>query len=223
VLRLRFAAHRLLRLAAPWAMHHACSPHGERCDHDFRSLHYAHHLRGRDTPPCCRSQILAALHAVAGLLGERGVTWFAFWGTYLGVERHGGMIPWDRDADLAVLDLDARALLAVLRTEGALPAGYSIARVSRDVVRVTVGARNRNGVDIECWRRAEGNHLRPLGRPAPSFAAADVLPLREASFEGLRLPVPATTRPLDVLYGPSWRTWGHRRDCCLGRPWVHLV
>lgn len=44
------------------------------------------------------------------LMAERGLTYWAEAGTLLGAVRHGGLIPWDGDVDLAVPEPDGRRL-----------------------------------------------------------------------------------------------------------------
>jgi len=46
---------------------------------------------------------------LVGVLRKHGIQYWAMAGTTLGALRHGGMIPWDDDVDLAIDERDARA------------------------------------------------------------------------------------------------------------------
>ena len=56
--------------------------------------------------------------AVFGQLRDNGVEFFPTGGTFIGAVRHGGLIPWDKDADISFLKNDAN--LKMLRRGGAV-------------------------------------------------------------------------------------------------------
>src|ERR1700677_2257932 len=53
---------------------------------------------------------LECLHEV---FMENNISYTIFGGTALGAERHGGLIPWDDDADTAILSKDEQQLVAL--------------------------------------------------------------------------------------------------------------
>ena len=53
------------------------------------------------------------LFFVTSLLEQHSIPYFLCWGTLLGAMRHGGLIPWDTDADIGVLVDDRDKLLAL--------------------------------------------------------------------------------------------------------------
>lgn len=65
----------------------------------------------KHTPQDIVDWIYAMLEAVDYLLDKRGCSYCAMDGTLLGAERHGGLIPWDDDADLFMLKPEADSLL----------------------------------------------------------------------------------------------------------------
>ena len=55
---------------------------------------------------------LIMLDVLADFLTERGLRWYADYGTLLGAVRHGGFIPWDDDIDITMPREDYMRLLA---------------------------------------------------------------------------------------------------------------
>lgn len=221
----RLAGHAVYRtLLAPW-VRAECRPDEPACARNFAVRGYRHHTRGLDTPPCCRGRLLDLLGRVGAALTAAQVPWFAFWGTFLGAVRHAGPIPWDRDADLVLLERDrARVLTAVapLVGRGAGGAWLHVPRGAASTVRVQVSARNTIGVDLEFWCEDGADWVHEEQGVVHRFAAADLAPLTPRAFAGLWLPTPATTRALRAHYGPDCLTRGHRRDQRFGNPWVAL-
>jgi lipopolysaccharide cholinephosphotransferase len=66
-------------------------------------------------------EVLGEIHRICM---NYGLTYYAFWGTLLGVVRHQGFIPWDDDIDIAMKRKDYQRLMKVLPDE--LPEGYYI-------------------------------------------------------------------------------------------------
>ena len=57
---------------------------------------------------------LSLLKRIADICEEEGLTYFLYWGTLIGAVRHSGFIPWDDDADIAMLRPDYEKLIAYL-------------------------------------------------------------------------------------------------------------
>jgi hypothetical protein len=81
-----------------------------RCEQNPDSRHYRYDQKGWDTPACCASHLLRVLYTTCGLLEEADIPYFICDGTLLGALRHGGLIPWDTDCDIAVMEEDAPRL-----------------------------------------------------------------------------------------------------------------
>lgn len=56
-------------------------------------------------------QIYALMKKVDALFLKNGISYWATAGTLLGAIRHGGLIPWDDDLDICILEKDERKLL----------------------------------------------------------------------------------------------------------------
>jgi choline-phosphate cytidylyltransferase len=62
------------------------------------------------TPLCCTRNMCKLLFDVTDLLDKHKIIYFIYWGTLLGSIRHGGMIPWDTDVDIYILEPDVKKL-----------------------------------------------------------------------------------------------------------------
>jgi len=200
-----------------------CGPFSRRCE-------TARNMR-MDTPDCCKGHIRAVLSDVAATLDALGCIWWADYGTLLGAIRHGGLIPWDKDADLGMMARDRDKLLGafpLLMARGFYPV-YSQPKKERfksgDRVKVRLSERNHTNTDIFLW------HSRPDGLlDRTNFIGADLYkgrefpeawlypegtdlspgaerpPLPRADFDGISLAMPAQVEKLvEHRYGPGWR------------------
>jgi phosphorylcholine metabolism protein LicD len=61
--------------------------------------------------------IIEELKGLIEVLEEHGITYWADWGTCLGIYRHNGFIPKDQDVDFSILSDDHQAVLKLLRTK----------------------------------------------------------------------------------------------------------
>jgi hypothetical protein len=55
---------------------------------------------------CCQRHLINVIHYLAELFEEKKITYWMHFGTLLGAVRDQGIIPWDSDADLCVLQSD---------------------------------------------------------------------------------------------------------------------
>jgi hypothetical protein len=163
-----------------------------------------------------------ALRDIAKILTEAGILWWVDCGTCLGAYRYGGMIPWDFDVDIAVLEPDFENVYTLLRR---LPEKYVVIDISsRDrpmsLLKVYLRDDPQYEVDIyhfrihpedrtlafilsqenhffmlESWRERE----RPFKAPV---RFEDVFPLKRADFDGIEVFVPNhTDKYLARVYG----------------------
>lgn len=151
------------------------------------------------------------LAAGADLLDGLGVHWWLSSGTALGIHRDGGLIPWDTDLDVEVLD--GPGLLDTIDTafrrsgfQSARMMPYQRAYRSRGVV-FDIYAYRRDGedlvVDTEHGRMAIPSRL--VERPA------------RVEFVGHVYPMPHPVEEyLTVRYGPDWSTPTRAK-----RPWQY--
>jgi len=143
--------------------------------------------------------------------------------------RHGGLIPWDRDADLVVLEQDreraltALAPLTAARWDGP-PRALRVTGTGADAaVRVQASATNQVGVDVEFWREQGDALVHGEGVGETRLRRADVHPWVARRFGPFWLPTPASLAPLYALYGPDCLQHGFRCDQRFGDPWVDLA
>lgn len=202
-----------------------CTLDEPACAKNFAVRGYRHHVLGRDTPPCCREHLLDVLDDVTACLERTGWTWFVFWGGFLGAARCGDLVPWDRDLDLAVVDvpvgdlLDALAVLGREAGRHLRPRGAS----TPHLVRIQASRANAIGVDVELWRR-RGDVLVADDRGISVRPALErVLPLVNRPLAGRSLPMPRSLGLLDDLYGAAWATRGVRVEQRFGRRIVELT
>jgi hypothetical protein len=151
---------------------------------------------------------------------EADVKYVADGGTVLGAVRHGGLIPWDDDADLAVVDVDFSvkrdAFVAALARRG-LSVSTSPALTHSDewfsvvedgseygFVEMYVMERVPADGDVAAWWRFRDTTARSYWPKAWRWDA-DVAAATRMSFGPLRLPVSAAPEAyLDRMYGAEW-------------------
>lgn len=102
------------------------------------------------TPPHHVDQVYELLSILNTLLREKGITYSMLGGTMLGAvpERGGGMIPWDDDGDLFIMEKDAQNFLALKDRLASL--GVTMTDGGLDAFRITFDEatlKNNYGVD----------------------------------------------------------------------------
>jgi len=174
-----------------------------------------------------RATMLAMLQWIHRCCETAGATYFLMYGTLLGAVRHGGFVPWDDDADVAVIG-DADSLQS-LRTElsrtiyrvGDFWGGMKL--YSKESLRA-----DWPFVDIFLYQESGTRHFRCQGDPDDLFAKSMILPVREGLFEGATLHLPNKSEELlRAIYGSDWRTtcqthtYDHRKEASIEK--VHKV
>ena len=197
----------------------AAAPVPGGCTRDTFRCHTARNMR-HETPECCRRHIRAILSDVGALLDEFGIRWWVDYGTLLGVVRHGGLIPWDKDSDLGILAEDRQKLLGLLPQFMRL--GYfptyakpkpGVRFRTGDRVKVRLSARNHTNCDIFIWEpRPNGmrdriNYIGADVFKGRAFPESWLLPLGRGDFDGVDVSMPADPIKLvEHRYGPGWET-----------------
>ena len=165
-----------------------------------------------------------ALKEITRLLTEKEIPFWADCGTCLGAYRYGGIIPWDNDLDLAIIDADFDNVMHALKELD--PTKYTVQDWSnrchpKTYIRVYIKS-SRNHIDLytnvidkenqtlthilsygesnfmaESWKIRE----RMFSKPVPFDV---IFPLKKAHFDGIDIPVPNQTRVyLTYKYGPN--------------------
>jgi len=193
---------------------------------DFRNASYAasatHQRRPGDEENLMHDK--EALKEIVALLSEKEIPFWADCGTCLGAYRYGGIIPWDNDLDLAIIEEDfdnvMHALNGLDKTKYVVQDWSNRCRPNT-YIRIYIKA-NRNHIDIytnaidaenqtltnilsygesdfmaESWKIRE----RMFGKPVPFDV---IFPIKKAHFDGIDIPVPNQTRVyLTYKYGPN--------------------
>ena len=183
-----------------------------------------------DRKACCRAIVSELVRYVGGVLGECHVTWWADYGTLLGAVRHGGMIPWDKDADFSIFA--AHLDRVVLLEHSARAAGLGFTVTPNGTIEIRCSPVNHTHVDLFAWHtRAGGMLYRKQYASVDQFKGKEfpkawLLPLVKVHYDGMEIPAPAavfhpaTPVPPDVplfderarhgslflehRYGPEW-------------------
>lgn len=164
-------------------------------------------------------RIYRGLEVTDGFLGRLGIPYTMIGGTLLGAFRHGGLIPWDDDADLGIRQRDVPELLAwakpYLRERG-FDLGYA-------AYHLKIFPRDGHQEHPAYPFRAPAVDLFPMIERGPGkwgyaypganevwpehFQDLDFARLDRHAFGPLRLSGPAeeeARRFLAVAYGPEW-------------------
>lgn len=165
-----------------------------------------------------------ALREICRLLKENDVPFWADCGTCLGAYRYGGVIPWDADIDIAVLQPDfknVKRLLSHLDQEKYLVEDWSNRHFPETYLKVYL-RKTRNYIDIYHYAiDTEQNTVHYILSNAESIFMPTswkisekrftvptpfdvVFPLKRAVFDGIEIPVPNDIeRYLQLRYGTN--------------------
>ena len=192
-----------------------CTARTRQCDTTYLK-------RGLPTPDCCRDLVISTFAAAVRLLEEAGIHYWLDYGALLGAVRHGGMIPWDNDADVGIL-LEDWAKLKRLRP-AAQEAGFALRFIKHlDYARAQVSYVNRLHVCIFVWHedpRRPGWLERPsymrvddLHKKGKGFPRAWIEERSLVSWEGIPVWAPKEPeRMLEHRYGDWRRPAKHRME-----------
>lgn len=115
---------------------------------------------------------MEVLWKVSEACEKENIRWFPFWGTLLGIVRHGGFIPWDDDIDIAMPREDYMKFLNAAGKH--LPEEYRILDVYHECEWMQSIARVVNAVTIDVSDR----RLREF-HGCPFAVGIDIFPLDE--------------------------------------------
>ena len=165
-----------------------------------------------------------ALSAISKLLSEANIPFWVDCGTLIGAYRYGGVIPWDYDLDLSILETDfhnAYNVLKQLDSKEFVVQDWSSRVYPGTYLRVYV-KENRSHIDLYCHSIDEKHHtVQYIISHEESHFMADgwkererrqaapipfdiVFPLGRGMLDGIDVPVPKNTEAfLNYKYGPN--------------------
>ena len=166
-----------------------------------------------------------ALKAVVDILTKNRLVFWADCGTCLGSYRYGGIIPWDFDIDLAILEPDFDRVYYLLK-RGLDSSKYVVqdwsGRDRPDTYLKVYCKKSHSLIDIFCFRVNEKRKVirSVLSNELNIFLPESwkirerryivdtpfdtVFPLKKGWFDGICIPVPAKTKPyLQARYGEN--------------------
>jgi lipopolysaccharide cholinephosphotransferase len=179
-------------------------------------------FRPRWTTPCLRDA-LRLMETIDRVLTSAEIPYMAYAGTLLGIQRHGGVVPWDDDLDLCLsgddlarfLDLREtfrRENIGLVRADGC----YKLFWAGRRAI----GPQAHWSwpfIDMFVWDKVGARLV--IRHSGDHYPFAGILPLRRAPFHHLQLPVPREVPPvLAAWFGPDFMSrtlspsYNHRRE-----------
>jgi len=169
----------------------------------------------------------------AAVLNERGLVWWADYGTLLGAVRNplttwadypwltqtgrttpgptAGIIPHDKDADFGIFAADYRSL-CVIRSKLERISGYNVLiRPGGRSMKVRLSWRNHTNADFFIWNeRPDGKLYRAKYIGADKYKGREfhkntLFPLSTVEWEGMTLPAPKDPAAFCAFrYGENW-------------------
>jgi lipopolysaccharide cholinephosphotransferase len=166
---------------------------------------------------------LRLLETVDRILTSAEVPYMAYAGTLLGVQRHGGVIPWDDDLDLCLSGEDLARFLDLRETFRRENIGLVESHSCYKLFwanRRPIGPQARWSwpfIDMFVWDKVGSRIV--IRHSGDHYPYASIYPLRRAPFHHLQLPVPREVPPvLAAWFGPGFMSsaispaYNHRRE-----------
>jgi phosphorylcholine metabolism protein LicD len=169
-------------------------------------------------------QLYQIMHDVDKIFLANGIKYFAVMGSLLGTVRHNGIIPWDDDIDIGILQKDVNKFLSlkpVLKK-----CGYSISKIWFGYKIFYTDIKKNKGqnysfpfVDIFPYKMM-GNkyHQSFIGArdtwPEAQFYPRELNPLKKVKFGPISMYIPNKSKDIITrIYGKTWNTIAYRQYC----------
>lgn len=168
-------------------------------------------------PAVKQAAVHTAAARVAEALSAAGIEFWPMCGTLIGSLRHGGVIPWDDDVDLAVWEADAprvRAAVQAHKDAGSISRlGELLPGLGLRILQIEYADLSGVHVDVVSMRRQGDDDvvqssaiLRKL-YPRDRFKASELLPIQPLALPfgpSLRLPAPRDARAAADRIAPGF-------------------
>lgn len=149
---------------------------------------------------------------VTNTFDKYGVKYFMVGGTLLGSIRHGGIIPWDDDMDIAVIDSDIEKTHRAL-TQLAKEGKIRYKTIEFGIIKIySVHSKEYPFIDLFFYTREDDKYLfkeqshRDIW-PNEWFHKSELFPLQKGKFGPLQLNTPFAPIPhIERAFGTNWNT-----------------
>lgn len=167
------------------------------CD---RSTPQCHVPPGQGLPKCCLSHLSEMLSFVAQFCDDNGICYWINNGTLLGAARHGKLIPWDTNANIAYLQSDESKMANLMKMCSV--SGYYLVN-GRNVKKLCYSRKNLICVRIVPWSVAG----KIITNNNDTIALSHIRPLEKILLDGKEFNCPNDYQTiLADRYGADWRT-----------------
>jgi lipopolysaccharide cholinephosphotransferase len=152
--------------------------------------------------PLATYQLVSDFQSV---MDHYSIPFFFSSGTLLGAVRHGGMIPWDDDADCCVLEEDFGKVVNVLPALHKL--GYFSLVMGSTWRGIKIAKQGGVQLDIFMMSLEDGLYAYPTGWPWMKLSREQVLPLQKVQFGNVEINAPSDIEGfLTQNFKAKWRT-----------------
>ncbi len=189
-----------------------CTKQTLSCLSNPYSINYQYIPQGENTPICCATHLVEILFFITSLLEEHEIPYFIYWGTLLGAIRHQGLIPWDYDLDIGILEEDyekLKSLQSMINQQGYwfsdCASGCGI--ILNEICRVFYSKVNDLHLDIYIWKKQDDL----LICEGEKLAISEVFPLQKYKFYDRYLFGPNQINSLLNYYGADVLDYGKKQ------------